>query len=253
LGRIPFLSPLLPFPPKELRMPSPPLLSQEEMIHALYQTLADPNRRPVTAHEYRAESNALRNELVKNHTGLSATIEAHSQRDEQNFKALREEITSQHRLVNLMAKRTDDLEKRLDEESSKRRPSPYPGAYSSVHGMRSVMPPPGKPSDTGSWTIKPDYLAQIQDQINELHEARETAEKEAALSKARAEGAEEAQRKQARAAAEAEQAIKKLSRNRVRNLKIVLAVLAGISTAGPLLAWCASEAKHAATTVAPTR
>jgi hypothetical protein len=230
----------LKFPPLYLvtsseKPMSTPKKSTEEMISALYENLADPSRRPASASEVRG----LRDQVDKNHAGLSATIEAHSQRDEQNFTTLGARLDGLTRTSNETAKRVDALE---------RKPSPYPGTYSSV---RSIIPPPGKPSDTGSWNVRPEYLEQIQDQITVLHNAREEAERNAALADARAKGAEDARREQAEsvrkakeAADEAEAIKEKVNNRQIRNLKLIMGVLALV---GPLLAWCANEARHALT------
>jgi hypothetical protein len=227
-------------------MPAP---TADEMLRKLYEKEvereSDPTRRPATSDELRREMRVAHDKIDKTHSGLAATIEAHSQTDERNFSALGGRFVAIERVVNDTAKRVDALE---------RKPSPFPGGYSSV---RSVMPPPGKPTDTGSWNVKQDYLEEIQKQIGALHAAREEAEREAAIANARAEGAEEARRAQAKAAAEAKAAAQEkeaaeeaVANRRVRNLKLVLAVVGAFGVLGPCLAWCASEARHAAADVA---
>ena len=165
--------------------------------------------------------------------------------------------TLEHRIGELAIKTAragSDMVRRIEE--LERRSTPHPGSYSSA-GMRSVFPPAGKPTDTGSWNVKHEYLEEIQKQIEVLHDAREQAELKAALAEAKAQGALEAKRQQAEDAAAAKKAsddaeaiTEKVSARRIRNLKLVLAVMAAFATFGPLFAWCANEAKHAAADVA---
>ena len=161
--------------------------------------------------------------------------------------------TLEHRIGELAiktARAASDLSRR---ESEQRRNTPHPGSYSSA-GLRSIFPPAGKPTDTGSWNIKNEYLEQIQKQIEALHQAREDAELKAALATAKAEGEKEARQQQAadaakakEAAAEADAIVEKISGRRIRNLKLVLAIVAVLF---PALAWCGNEARHAAASVA---
>lgn len=143
--------------------------------------------------------------------------------------------------VRALARRVDDLERHAPTS---------PGQYSSAGPIRSVFPPAGKPNESGSWNVKPEYWLELQKQVDALHAAREDAEKKAALAEAKAQGANEARMQQLKDAADAKAAAAETDNRRIRNLKLVLAILAAFATLGPCLAWCASEAKHAAADVA---
>jgi hypothetical protein len=108
----------------------------------------------------------------------------------QRFDVLYGQVGTQGIAIAALDKRVGTL------ETVPRRPSPAQGTPAV-----SISPPPGKPTDTGTWNVKQEWVEDIQTQVADLHAAREKAEDAARIEAARRRGAEEAL---AAAAADAE-------------------------------------------------
>lgn len=171
-------------------MPTPK--TQEEMLAEIHATLFDPEKRAMSA----ADGRRLRDEVVGVQHRVETWQVVHDDKDDVRHRQLLDNIAATNGAVREVSARVEKLE-------TKRTMTP-----GEMHAVRSIMPPPGKPGDTGSYKVDQDWLADVEAKLADLHTANEKSDQEkklaqfdARLAQERQRGAEEAT---ARARAEAE-------------------------------------------------